>query len=218
MGHFEERDGARCPLTACLRRLSAGDVSARSALIEFAEGRLRQLASWQLRASPAVARWEQSGDVHQEAVIRLHRALGEVRPETPRQFFALATLQIRRTLIDLARHHYGPLGHGAFHDSGDVRFPETPVRREGRDLSPEAPMHTEELLRSITSLPSDLREVFDLHHFGGLPHADIALLVGVSERTIKRRWAEARGWLAEQLDDASVEVIDAHASGGDQQR
>ena len=53
---------------------------------------------------------EETGDVLNAAVIRLLRAMEAVSPETPRQFFALAALQIRRELIDLARKYRGPQG------------------------------------------------------------------------------------------------------------
>jgi len=40
-----------------------------------------------------------------------------VAPESSRQFWNLAALQVRRELIDLAHHHLGPQGHGARHHS-----------------------------------------------------------------------------------------------------
>jgi hypothetical protein len=66
-----------------------------------------------LRDFPRVRRWEESGDVCQNAAVRLGRALDEVRPPTARDFFRLAALQIRRELLNLAEPYYGPHGHGA---------------------------------------------------------------------------------------------------------
>lgn len=47
-----------------------------------------------------------------------------------------------------------------------------------------------------------LAEVVELRYFGGLSSPDIAEILGVSERTVARRWAEAsehfRGWLADE--------------------
>ena len=75
--------------------------------------RLQTLAHVMLRDYPRVKRWEETADVLQNALIRLHRALQTVIPPSPRDFFRLATLQIRRELVDLARHYYGPEGIGA---------------------------------------------------------------------------------------------------------
>ena len=77
--------------------------------------RLTRIAAKMLKGYPGVARWEQGDDVAQNALIRLDRALRAVTPPTARDFFRLAAAQVRRELIDLARHYYGPRGLGAHH-------------------------------------------------------------------------------------------------------
>jgi RNA polymerase sigma-70 factor (ECF subfamily) len=63
---------------------------------------------------PRVARWVDAEDVLQNALLR---ALETMRPESTRAFFGLAAEQMRRELLDLARHYCGPEGEGAHHDS-----------------------------------------------------------------------------------------------------
>src|SRR5262245_31807408 len=92
-----------------LDRMRAGDLAARDELLRSLCGRLEQLAHKMLRRFPGVARWEQTGDVLQNALVRLFRALGQVRPASMRDFFGLASEQMRRELLDLARHYQGPL-------------------------------------------------------------------------------------------------------------
>jgi RNA polymerase sigma-70 factor (ECF subfamily) len=87
-------------------------------------GRLERLARKMLRRFPGVHRWAETGDVLQNALLRLLRALQEVRPESVRGFFGLVAEQMRRELLDLARHFCGPQGLGARHDS---RPPGVPV-------------------------------------------------------------------------------------------
>ena len=48
-----------------------------------------------LKGYPGVARWEQSNNVAQNALIRLDRALRAVAPPTARDFFRLAAAQVR---------------------------------------------------------------------------------------------------------------------------
>src|SRR5262245_62623942 len=104
-------------IQAWLDRLRGGDESARCELLGCACERLRNLARKMLRGYPNVRRWEQTDDVLQTAVIRLHRALQQVPVQTSLDFFRLAALNIRRELLDLARHYYGPQGQGAHHAS-----------------------------------------------------------------------------------------------------
>ncbi len=59
---------------------------------------------------PIASRWEQTGDVLHKAILRLHRALGEVQPGSPKEFLMLATVQAHRQLIDLASHFGGLKG------------------------------------------------------------------------------------------------------------
>jgi RNA polymerase sigma-70 factor (ECF subfamily) len=98
-----------------LDRMRAGDAAARDELFRRVAGRLDRLAHKMLRRFPGVARWEQTGDILQRAAPRLLRALEAVRPDSMRAFYGLAAEQMRRTLIDLARHYQGPNGPGANH-------------------------------------------------------------------------------------------------------
>ena len=98
-----------------LDRLRAGDGSARDDLIALAQGRFVALARAMLRRYPHVRRWEETDDLLQAALMRLHRGLAVVRPEDVTHFDNLAATQIRRELIDLARSYHGPEGIGANH-------------------------------------------------------------------------------------------------------
>src|SRR3954447_11612069 len=79
-------------LQHCLDRLREGDLSARDDLIRYACTRLERLTHTMLRNYARLRRWEETGDVLQNALIRLTRALGEVAPADLRDFFRLAAL------------------------------------------------------------------------------------------------------------------------------
>src|SRR5262245_2739234 len=178
-------------IQACLDRLRGGDEAARDELLGCACDRLRNLARKMLKGYPNVHRWEQTDDVLQNAALRLHRTLRQIPVETSRDFFRLAAVNIRRELLDLAKHHYGPLGQGARHASQPDRGsggldPSDPVD-DPRRLAAWGEFH-----RQIDALPDEEREVFDLLWYQGLSQAEAAELLGVSDRTIKRRWQAAR--------------------------
>ena len=150
-----------------------------------------------LKGYPGVARWEQTDDVLQNALVRLERALQAIRTPTSLDFFRLAASQIRRELIDMARHYRGPMGLGANHSSrgggggssGSYVEPEAPA-----DLSndPGGLASWTEFHGKIESLPDVDREIFDLLWYQGLTQAEASVVLGVAERTVNRRWIAAR--------------------------
>ena len=191
-------------LQGFIDRLNAGDESAREQLIERACDRLRKLARKEIRGFPLVRRWEDTDDVLQGTLIRLNRALASVRPDSVRQFFGLCGTLIRRELIDLKRHHYGPEGAGKRHathapDGGadgkgsDAR-PHGAIAHEAVDRShdPAALADWTDFHRQVEQLPTELREVFDLLWYQELDQNEAAAVLGVSSKTVNRRWREAR--------------------------
>jgi RNA polymerase sigma-70 factor (ECF subfamily) len=178
-------------LLILLDRMRAGDRAAANDLFEHLGDRLRRLARKMLRGSfPAVGRWEETSDVLQKASQRLLRALKAVRPDSTRKFFTLAGVQIRRELLDLKEHYYGPEGMGAHHHTPgapgnpDGPSPEPPDPAPGWDeLEEWCDFH-----RKIDGLPEEEREVVDLHFYQGLTKAQVAELLGVDVRTVQRRW------------------------------
>jgi RNA polymerase sigma-70 factor (ECF subfamily) len=174
-------------LLTLLERLRAGDRAAADELFQHAGDRLERLARKMLRGFPAVRRWEETGDILQDASVRLLRALEEVRPDNTRQFFALASLQIRRVLLDLKRqlrarnllHHTD----GAAADAGTPAHEPADPAPGMDELEAWCEVH-----QQIDELPEDEREVMDLCFYQGLAKEDAAAVLGVSVRTVQRHW------------------------------
>jgi RNA polymerase sigma-70 factor (ECF subfamily) len=191
-------------IQGCIDRLRVGDESARAALLSCAAARLARLACKMLKGFPGVARWEQGDDVAQNALIRLDRALRTVTPPTARDFFRLAAAQVRRELIDLARHYQGPRGLGA-HRSTRTDRDDLP---DGVAIAAAAPQTTydpgrlavwAEFHTAVAAMSEADRELFDLLWYQGLTQAEAAALLGVTERTVNSRWLAARVRLGDSL-------------------
>jgi RNA polymerase sigma-70 factor (ECF subfamily) len=90
-----------------LVRLKKNDAGARDELINVTCQRLMVLTRKMLGGFGRLRQWEQSDDVSQNAMLRLRRALDEVTPSTPAEFYGLAAEQIRRELLDLTRYYFG---------------------------------------------------------------------------------------------------------------
>lgn len=188
-------------------RIQDGDEEARELLLQHYSDRFERMARHMLRAFPVVQRWEQTGDVLQNAMLRLLRALESVQPESERHFLSLASTQMRRELIDLARRYQGaqsPMAHHASnpqHKNSDGDTSGNVAPAEGVDLThePNRLAVWGELHERIANLPDDEREVCDLLWYQELTQSQAADILGVSDRTVKRRWQAARLKLHEIL-------------------
>lgn len=176
-------------IQGALDQFLAGDPAAKGRLITLAEKRLMVLARKLKIAFPTSP--EETAGVVNEAYLKLHKALDEVRPGTVRQFFALASLQMRRVLLDLARANRRRGKRGSLNDSENPIDPPAPGG-EDRD-------EVRDLFDAIDRLDEELREVVNLLFFQGLTQAEAAQVLVVHEDTVKRKWAKARVILAKYL-------------------
>ena len=177
---------------ALLARIRAGDPAARDELVRACHDRLERLARRMLRGFPNVRRWADTGDVFQNAAMRLLRALEQVEVADTRGLFNLAATMIRRELIDLARHFNGPEGVGANHAShapGEVNraVPDRPdPTADPGKLERWTALH-----EAAERLPAEEREVFGLVFYHGWTQAHVGALLGIDPRTVRRRWQAA---------------------------
>jgi RNA polymerase sigma factor (sigma-70 family) len=183
-----------------LDRTKEGDLSALDELFRRVSSRLERIARNMLKRFSRLERWTDAEDIVQSAALRLIRALKEIRPESKRDFYALAATQIRREALDLTRSLYGEHGIGANHDSICGRNDDS---RQGWD--PPSQMDQAELDRwvafheQVEKLPTDEREVVGLYFYHGWSQAEIAELFQVTTKTIQRRWQSALSLLRENL-------------------
>lgn len=193
--------GTDTQIQGLIDRANAGDQTSKDALLDHACDRLFRLTRKMFHGSGHLRRWEQTDDVFQGSMLRLHKALEKTHVETVRHFFNLAALQIRRELIDNARKHFGPEGIAANHHT-DMQAPDESggslhaAVTEPEDLSQWTRFHT-----LVETLPDDEREVIDLLFYEALTQEEAAQLLGVNARTVKRRWQAARLKLHGSNDD-----------------
>jgi RNA polymerase sigma factor (sigma-70 family) len=184
--------GHTTKLNDLLQLLDQGDTDAvRTELIEHSCQRLRLLAAKMLNRYPAVRRWEETDDVFVELASRLHETLEDVRPESARHFYNLAGQKVRWVLIEMTRRHYGPMGIGKNQDTGE----QSEQPDEPQNLAEWASFH-----EAVENLSDEAREVFNLVWYEGLSQQEVGEVLGLSVRTVKRRWQAARCQLYEALD------------------
>lgn len=194
-----------------------GDDHAFNELLIRFEGRLRCLTQRMLRNYPRLRRWEQTDDIFQKSLIRLHRSLTSAKPESVRAFIGLAATQVRRTLIDMGRHYYGVYGQGAKHQSaGGGRAADDPGGQleNVRNDDAKQPVTLEqwtEFHEATERLPNEIRETFSLVWYAGLQQTEVATILKVSQRTVIRRMNAARRLLHEMLTTPTISHLRPNA-------
>lgn len=205
------KEGNTTQLQEILDLAAKGNDEVYGELISRASERLLKLTRKMIQGFPRVRRWEATDDVFQTAAMRLYQSLSQVKPESVRDFFGLAATQIRRTLIDLSRHHYGPEGPAAkHHTDGDGGAADDGVLKQqpGEDLSVESLDEWGRFHESVEQLPDQEREIFHLLWYAGMQQKEAATLLEISVPTVQRRWYRAQHLLGNQLRQQSPSIED----------
>jgi len=128
--------------------------------------------------------------------LYLRLTTGELPELSDRRHFFVAAAQVMRwIMVDHARRNAADKRGGGIamvtleEDMAEAGSPEIQVLalHDGLDL--------------LEQINPQQRQVVELRYFAGLGFAQIAELLGCSERTAKREWERARAFLHSQLDE-----------------
>jgi RNA polymerase sigma factor (TIGR02999 family) len=183
---------AKEPLTdLLLRGRPSGAVEA---LVPLVYAELHELAERQMRRENPGHTLSPTALVH-EAYIRM---IDQTRVEWQDRahFFAIASQAMRRVLIDHARRHGAERRGGGVHPL-DVNEVDIPLEERAEVL-----LALDEALRELSEVDERLARVGELRYFGGLTETEAAEVLGVTERTVRRDWVKARGWLLRKMNGA----------------
>ena len=168
-------------------------------LISHSHSALLRLTRYMFHGYPGLMRWEQTDDIFQNAMIRLHRALADVQIQSERHFFNLAAVQIRRELLDLVKKYKAECSFATHHHTDSLN-PHIVGGLVAKQFAPENDLEKwSEFHQSVETLPQEEKEVVDLLWYQGLDQAKASELLGISPRTLRRRWQAVRIKLFEVL-------------------
>ncbi len=174
-------------------RLNAGDSSVRGELLNIACTQLMRLTSqWKQefdRLDPANSSDKSLDEVFGGVSTRLYQALHDAPLKDARHFYQLASLHIRRELVDLCRHN---------------------ASSANPELRQLAQFHD-----SVDALPDAQREVFELIWYHDMTREEVAELLGMPLSSVKRLWRSARLELHNHLDDGGANGSDQTKFAGD---
>ena len=178
-------------ITGLLLAWRAGEAKALDRLLPLVYDELRGIAHRQLLRERPEHTLDTVGLVH-EAYIRLVDQT-QVQWADRSHFFAVAAQAMRRVLVDYARRYHAE------------KRGEAPVRVNLRDAVLVADDSADKLLaidyalNDLAALDERLARVVECRFFGGLTETETAEVLGVTERTVRRDWTKAKGWLHKAL-------------------
>jgi RNA polymerase sigma factor (sigma-70 family) len=124
-----------------------------------------------------------------EPVISTNAGAGHVVVLSLARLRALAVTQLKRELIDMVRSMAVV----------EERFPDA-LARQDQVARDEALRSWESFHAAVDGLPADQREAVHFLWYLGLEQDDAAKLLGITARTLRRRWQDAKTNLRAQLD------------------
>ncbi|HEX4155497.1 MAG TPA: sigma-70 family RNA polymerase sigma factor [Acidobacteriaceae bacterium] len=182
--------------TELLKALRAGDSAAAERLLPLVYSELHRVANAYMRRERPDHTLQPTALIN-EAYMRLIRE--DVDWNSRAHFIGFAAHVMRRVLVDYARtRHAERRGGGLERVELREELAILPERLEELTLLDDA------LSRLEKREPRQAR-VVELRYFGGLSIEQIASVLGIGPRTIKRDWALARIWLFEELRPESKE-------------
>jgi RNA polymerase sigma factor (TIGR02999 family) len=175
-------------VTDLLRAWRGGDPRADEQLLERVYATLRNIAIGQLRGERSGHTLQPTALVH-EAYLRL---LGQRQVDwrDRAHFFGLASVTMRRILVDYARRRRAKK-RGAGEEPAPLSIVTGGEAFDLLDLDRALDHFAERFPRQA--------KVVEMRYFSGLEFDDVALALELSPRTVKRDWSFARAWLRAAL-------------------
>jgi RNA polymerase sigma factor (TIGR02999 family) len=181
-------------VTQLLRDAQQGDSSALDQALPLVYQELRKIAGHHLRKQ-RVGHTLQATELVHEAYAKLSSGAG-FTPENRLHLLATASRAMRNFLVDYARSRKAQKRGGDW-------VPVTLTDEAGfKEASPDEILALDQ---ALDDLESRQRRVVEYRFFGGMEETEIAQLLEVSERTVRRDWVKARAWLYSRLypDDST---------------
>jgi RNA polymerase sigma-70 factor (ECF subfamily) len=178
------------PVTILLRAMKDGDTSAANRLLPLVYSELHRLAKSYMNR-------ERQGHTLQptaliaEAYLRL--AGEQVDWQSREHFIGVAANVMRRVLVDHARAHQAAIRGGGL-KRVDLE--------EGIAFSNERSdelLLLDDALTRLEKLNPRQAKVVEYRFFGGLSTEQIASILGIATRSVKRDWALAKIWLFKEI-------------------
>ena len=178
-------------ITQLLHRAAAGDRDAEGVLLQALYDELHRVARRHMRNERRQVTLQPTALVN-EAYLRLMRG-ADAGWANRSHFFAAASTAMRRILVDHARRR-------AAVKRGNGAAPEELDDEAGQVAhSPETLLAIDAALAELAQSEPRQARIVEMRFFAGLTEEEIAGVLDISSRTVKREWTKAKAFLYDQL-------------------
>lgn len=179
-------------VSVLLSAIQRGESHAADALLPLVYNQLRAMARTKLARESAGQTLQATALVH-EAYLRLVDTPEVQKWDNRKHFFGAAAEAMRRILVESARRKQA-LKRGSELERLDVSLSDLPEADSAGDV-----LEIDEALTRLATQDAQAAELVKLRYFTGLPLAEAAEMLEMSERSARRLWAYARSFLLEEL-------------------
>ncbi|MCG8455535.1 MAG: ECF-type sigma factor [Holophagales bacterium] len=189
-------EASRGRVTDLLGACRRGESGAFDALVPATFGELRRVAQRQLARE---ARGHTLQPTALVAELYLRWTGRAARWQDRAHFLSIAAAQMRRILVDHARRKKATKRGG--HAAPAPWTEAVATARSDADSSSRAVrlLDLDRALRRLESMDPELVRLVELRFFSGLSARETGETLGLTERTVMRRWAWVRAWLLREL-------------------
>ncbi|MBM3793359.1 MAG: sigma-70 family RNA polymerase sigma factor [Acidobacteria bacterium] len=178
-------------ITRLLSDIRGGKPGAQHAQLEAVYPELKQRAAAYLRGERPGHTLQATALVN-EAYMQLLGQPGAIPFRDRTHFFAVAAQAMRRILVDYARRR------AAKREGARARVEFTDALAISEDRLDEV-VAIDEALTRLAVFDARQSRIVEMRFFGGLTEEEIAEILGVTSRTVKRDWKIAKAWLHGEL-------------------
>lgn len=176
-------------ITVLLHRCRDGDERSFDELVPIVYDELRRIARGQL------ARWRPGQTLNttalvHESYVKLARS-AELDWSDRRHFYAVAARAMRGIIVDYARRLFADKRSGIQIDVDLSELPDDGPARAEQVLA------VDQLLEKLERMDPDMARIVECRFFAAYTLDETAEALGISRRTVQRKWQRARAWLAE---------------------
>jgi RNA polymerase sigma-70 factor (ECF subfamily) len=186
-----EPESAEGEITALLRKVRNGDREAESRLVGKVYDNLHRMAAHFMRRERFDHTLRPTALVH-EAYLRLVQNRQHEWADRA-HFFAVAASVMRRILVDHARRRHAGK-RGGHMQRIELSEPLAYIEEKAEEM-----LALDQALSRLAERDARMGRIVEMRFFGGMTDEEIAGILGIGVRTVKRDWSVARAWLRAEI-------------------
>jgi len=178
-------------ITQLLSQMADGDEQATNALLPLVYDELKRRAMSLMARESSGHTLQPTALVHDAFLVLTNQRAVDWKNRT--HFFALASKQMRRILVDHAR---GRLRQKRGGGATKVQLDENLGLSISRDADVVA---LDDALKRLEELDERQAAIVTLRFFGGLTVDEVAMVMDLKKRTVEAEWTATKAWLRREL-------------------